>query len=128
MEIVNAVGRRKTSVARVFIKKGKGKITINGKDYKEYFTVPMLQNEVTEPFGVIEVGSNYDVTVNAQGGGIKGQSEATKLGIARALVKINEEYKPALKAKGLLTRDSRAVERKKPGLRKARRASQFSKR
>jgi small subunit ribosomal protein S9 len=128
MEIINAIGRRKAAVARVFLKKGKGKITINGKDYKDYFSIAMHQNQVTAAFDVIAVGSDYDVTVNAKGGGITGQAEATKLGIARALVKINAENKPALKEKGLLTRDSRKVERKKPGLRKARKRSQFSKR
>jgi small subunit ribosomal protein S9 len=128
MEIINAVGRRKASVVRAFLKKGKGRITINGKDYKVYFPIAMLQNQVTAPFEVIPVGAEYDITLNAAGGGTTGQAEAAKLAIARALVKINAEYKPALKEKGLLTRDSRAVERKKPGLRKARRATQFSKR
>lgn len=128
MEVINAIGRRKAAVARVFFKKGKGKITVNGKDYKEYFAVPMHQNQVTAPFEIVSIGGDYDVTVNASGGGITGQAEATKLGIARAIVKINAEHKPALKEKGLLTRDSRKVERKKPGLRKARKRSQFSKR
>lgn len=128
MELINAVGRRKASVVRAFLKKGKGKITINGKDYKEYFSIPMLQNQVTAPFEVIPVGGDFDITLTAAGGGTTGQAEAAKLAIARALVKVNAEYKPALKDKGLLTRDSREVERKKPGLRKARRATQFSKR
>ncbi|MBC8045300.1 MAG: 30S ribosomal protein S9 [Fimbriimonadaceae bacterium] len=128
MEIINAVGRRKASVVRAFLRKGKGKITVNGKDYKDYFKIPMLQNQVTLPFEVIAVGGDYDITLNAKGGGTTGQAEAAKLAIARALVKINAEHKPALREKGLLTRDSRVVERKKPGLRKARKKSQFSKR
>ena len=128
MEQINAVGRRKSAVARIFLNKGKGNITVNGKDYKEYFSVGQLHHEVMLPLQTINVGGEYDITVNAVGGGITGQAEAIKLAIARALVKLNAENKPALKAKGLLTRDSRIVERKKPGLRKARRASQFSKR
>ncbi len=128
MESINAVGRRKAAVVRVILGKGKGKITINGKDYKDYFTISMLQDKIVEPLEVVEMMKSFDIIVNASGGGIKGQAEAVRLGIARALVKADEELKPALKAKGLLTRDSRKVERKKYGLRKARRATQFSKR
>ena len=128
METINAVGRRKAAVVRVFITKGKGNITVNGKDFKEYFPIQMLQAKLLQPLEVINVVGEYDITLNATGGGIKGQAEAAKLGIARVLVKLNAENKPALKAEGLMTRDSRTVERKKYGLRKARRATQFSKR
>lgn len=128
MEIINAVGRRKNAVARIFLKKGKGNITVNGKDYKEYFSVVHLLHNITEPLETVNMRNDFDIVINATGGGVKGQAEAVKMGIARALVKLNEELKPALKAKGLLTRDSRMVERKKFGLHKARRATQFSKR
>jgi small subunit ribosomal protein S9 len=128
MEQINAVGRRKSAVVRVFLNKGKGSIIVNGKDFKDYFVIGQLQHDVTKPLEVINVVGEYDIVVNAKGGGIKGQAEAIKLAIARALVKINPDSKPALKAEGLLTRDSRVVERKKYGLRKARRATQFSKR
>lgn len=128
MENINAVGRRKAAVVRVFLTKGKGKITVNGKDFKEYFPIEMLQAKLLQPLQVLNVAGEFDLTLNATGGGVKGQAEAAKLGIARVLVKLNEENKPALKAEGLLTRDSRKVERKKYGLRKARRATQFSKR
>ncbi len=128
MDFINAIGRRKTAVARIFLKKGKGSITVNGKDIKEYFTVPYLLHQATESLNAVNLSGDFDITINASGGGIKGQAEAIKMGIARALVKINEELKPELRKNGLLTRDSRMVERKKPGLRKARRASQFSKR
>jgi len=128
MEVVNAVGRRKASVARVFLKKGKGNITINKKDYKEYVSVDHIRLAVEEPFKVLDVTGSYDVTVNVRGGGVKGQAEAIRLGIARAFVKLDEENKPALKAEGLMTRDARVVERKKYGRRKARKIAQFSKR
>ncbi len=128
MEIINAVGRRKNAVARIFLKKGKGNITVNGKDYKEYFSVVHLLHNITEPLDTVNMRNDFDIVINATGGGVKGQAEAVKMGISRALVKVNEELKPALKAKGLLTRDSRMVERKKFGLHKARRATQFSKR
>jgi small subunit ribosomal protein S9 len=124
----NAVGRRKEAVTRVFLSKGEGKITINGKDYKTYFPLVYLQNQVEAPLKSIDSADKFDVTVNAKGGGVKGQAEAVKLGIARALLKVNTEYRPALKEAGLLTRDSRAVERKKPGKKKARKSFQFSKR
>ncbi|HTB52969.1 MAG TPA: 30S ribosomal protein S9 [Ferruginibacter sp.] len=124
----NAVGRRKEAVTRVFLSKGEGKITINGKDYKDYFSLVYLQNQVEAPFKTVEVADKFDIVVNAKGGGIKGQAEAIKLGIARVLLEVNPEYRPALKAAGLLKRDPRSVERKKPGLKKARKSFQFSKR
>lgn len=124
----NAVGRRKEAVTRVFISKGNGAITVNGKDYKEYFTLPYLQNEVILPLNTIQAADKFDVVINAVGGGVKGQAEAAKLGIARALLEIDAEFRPALKAASLLTRDSRVVERKKFGKKKARRSFQFSKR
>ena len=124
----NAVGRRKEAVTRVFLTKGEGKITINGKEYKNYFPLVYLQNQVESPFKTIEATDKFDVVVNAKGGGVKGQAEAVKLGIARALLLVNPEYRPALKAAGLLKRDPRAVERKKPGKKKARKSFQFSKR
>jgi len=124
----NAVGRRKEAVTRVFLSKGEGKITVNDKDYKDYFNLPYLQNQVELPLKTIESSDKFDVKVNAAGGGIKGQAEAIKLGIARALLEVNPELRPVLKAAGLLRRDPRAVERKKPGRKKARRSYQFSKR
>ena len=124
----NALGRRKAAVTRVFLTKGDGSITINGKDYKTYFPLIYLQNQVEAPFKKIEAVDKFDVVVNATGGGVKGQAEAVKLGIARALLQVNPEYRPALKDAGLLTRDPRSVERKKPGKKKARKSFQFSKR
>jgi small subunit ribosomal protein S9 len=124
----NAVGRRKEAVTRVFLSKGEGKITINDKDYKEYFSLIYLQNQVEMPLKTVELSDKYDVKINATGGGMKGQAEAAKLGIARALLEVNPEFRPALKAAGLLRRDPRSVERKKPGRKKARRSFQFSKR
>ncbi|MBS1915070.1 MAG: 30S ribosomal protein S9 [Bacteroidetes bacterium] len=124
----NAIGRRKEAVTRVFLSKGEGKITINDKDYKEYFTLDYLQNQVVLPLKTVEVADKFDVKINAAGGGMKGQAEAAKLGIARALLEVNAEFRPALKAAGLLRRDPRSVERKKPGRKKARRSYQFSKR
>ncbi len=124
----NAVGRRKEAVTRIFLSKGQGKITVNGKDYKTYFPLVYLQNQVEAPLKTVESTDKFDVVVNATGGGVKGQAEATKLGIARALIELSPDYRPALKAAGLLKRDPRAVERKKPGRKKARRSFQFSKR
>jgi small subunit ribosomal protein S9 len=124
----NAVGRRKAAVTRVFITKGEGKVTINDKDYKTYFPLVYLQNQVELPLKTIEAAGKFDVVINATGGGVKGQAEAAKLGIARALLEVNPEFRPALKAAGLLHRDPRVVERKKPGKKKARRSYQFSKR
>jgi small subunit ribosomal protein S9 len=124
----NAVGRRKEAVTRVFLSRGEGKIIINDKDYKQYFSLVYLQNQVELPFKTIEGTDKYDVKINAAGGGMKGQAEAAKLGIARALLEVNPEWRPVLKAAGLLRRDPRSVERKKPGRKKARRSYQFSKR
>jgi len=128
MEIINTLGRRKTSVARVYLKKGTGSVIVNDKDYKEFFPVAMLQSKIQQPFNLTETAGQYDVKVNVVGGGINGQAEAIRLGISRALVKVSEEMKPALKAEGLMTRDPRMVERKKPGQPKARKKFQFSKR
>jgi small subunit ribosomal protein S9 len=124
----NAVGRRKQAVTRVFLSKGDGKITINEKDYKDYFSLVYLQNQVELPMKTVEGTDKFDVKINAVGGGMKGQAEAAKLGIARALLEVTPEWRPILKAAGLLRRDPRSVERKKPGRKKARRSFQFSKR
>jgi len=124
----NAVGRRKEAVTRVFLSKGDGKITVNGKDYKTYFPLVYLQNQVEAPLKLSELIGKYDILINAAGGGVKGQAEAAKLGISRALIDLNPELRPVLKAAGLLKRDPRSVERKKPGRKKARRSFQFSKR
>jgi small subunit ribosomal protein S9 len=128
MEIINGLGRRKAAVARVYLKKGKGSVTINNKDYKEYFPVIHIQGKVMEPLNVVEVASDYDVKVNVKGGGVKGQAEAVRLGIARALCKVNQDYREPLKAAKLVSRDARVVERKKYGKPKARKSFQFSKR
>lgn len=122
------VGRRKSSIARVYLKSGKGKVTINGKDLKDYFPLTFMQDALLLPLRTLNMEDKFDVTINVKGGGVKGQTEAIKLGIARALVKADEENKPALKKEKLLTRDARVVERKKTGLRKARKREQFSKR
>ena len=124
----NGVGRRKEAVKRVFISRGTGTITVNDKDYKTYFPLVYLQNQVERPLKTIEAADKFDVKINAAGGGLKGQAEAAMLGIARALVETNPELRPALKAAGLLKRDPRSVERKKFGKKKARRSFQFSKR
>jgi small subunit ribosomal protein S9 len=124
----NGVGRRKEAVTRVFISKGDGKITINDKDYKTYFPLVYLQNQVERPLKTVDVVNKYDIKINAAGGGVKGQAEAAMLGIARVLLELNPEFRPALKAAGLLKRDPRSVERKKFGHKKARRSYQFSKR
>jgi small subunit ribosomal protein S9 len=126
--IINTVGRRKTSVARVYLKQGKGEVTINDRPLKEYFPSQILQIKVRQPFSTLEQTEAYDVKVKVHGGGITGQAEAVRMGIARALCEWNPENRPALKKEGFLTRDSRMVERKKPGRRKARRRFQFSKR
>ena len=123
-----AVGRRKEAVTRVFLSKGTGAITVNNKDYKTYFPLVYLQNQVEQALKAVEGSDKFDVKVNATGGGVKGQAEAVKLGIARALLEVSADYRPALKAAGLLKRDPRSVERKKPGRKKARRSFQFSKR
>lgn len=128
MEVINAIGRRKSAVARVYVSKGTGKITINKRDITEFFPSAILQYVVKQPLLQLDAVEKYDIKANLDGGGFTGQSQALRLAIARALVKINAEDKKALKDKGFLTRDSRAVERKKPGQPKARRRFQFSKR
>jgi small subunit ribosomal protein S9 len=128
MEIINATGRRKTSVARVYVTPGKGDIRVNARDLKEYFLSEIHQTLVKQPLVALKAETQYDVTINVEGGGIKGQAEAVRLGIARALVLFSAENKPTLRKEGFVTRDSRMVERKKPGRRKSRRKFQFSKR
>ena len=128
MELINAIGRRKAAVARVYVSLGSGKITINKRDIATYFPSSILQYIVRQPLNTLEVVEKYDIKINLKGGGFKGQSEAARLAIARALVKINPEDKKALRAEGFITRDSRSVERKKPGQPKARKRFQFSKR
>jgi small subunit ribosomal protein S9 len=128
MEVINTLGRRKTSVARVYLTKGKGNVTVNKRDYKEFFPVAVLQSKIVQPFALTDTVDQYDVKVNVSGGGINGQVEAIRLGISRALVEIDAENKPLLKEEGLMTRDPRMVERKKPGQPKARKKFQFSKR
>ena len=128
MEVINALGRRKSAVARVYVSEGAGKITINGRDIETYFPSSILRYIVLQPLNKLEVAEKYDIKVNLDGGGFKGQAEALRLAIARALGKINPEDKAALKAEGFMTRDAREVERKKPGQPKARKHFQFSKR
>lgn len=128
MDNFNATGRRKTSVARVYVTPGKGDITVNARDLKEYFLSEIHQTMVKQPLLALKAENQYDVSINVEGGGIKGQAEAIRLGISRALVLSNAENKPTLRKEGFVTRDSRMVERKKPGRRKARRKFQFSKR
>ncbi len=128
MEIINALGRRKSSVARIYMTEGTGKITINKRDLTEYFPSPILQFVVKQPLALLDAVEKYDIKVNLYGGGFTGQSQALRLAIARALVKVNADDKKALRAEGFMTRDSRSVERKKPGQPKARRRFQFSKR
>jgi len=128
MEITNSLGRRKNAVARVYLQKGKGNITINNRELKEYFPSEVLISTVMKPLKLTETDKSFDVKVNVNGGGISGQAGAVSLGISRALVEIDENHKPTLKAEGLMTRDPRMVERKKPGQKKARKKFQFSKR
>ena len=128
MSTVHKIGRRKTSVARVYVRPGSGNITINKKDSKEYFGTDVLVYKINQPFLLTETVGQYDVTVNVFGGGITGQAEAIRMGLSRALCDINEEFRGLLKPHGLLTRDARMVERKKPGQKKARKRFQFSKR
>ena len=128
MSVTNTSGRRKTAVARIYLKEGNGTITVNGKDHKEYFPTLPLQYIVNQSFEVSESVGKFDVTVNVNGGGVKGQAEAVRLAIAKAIVELDAEKKPALRAKGLMTRDMRMVERKKPGRKKARKKFQFSNR
>jgi len=128
MEFINATGRRKTAIARVYLKDGNGVITVNGRDSKEYFPTSVLQYIIQQPFEITSLTGRYDINVNLTGGGITGQAEALRLGISRALIKVNPELRKALKDKGLLRRDPRMVERKKPGQPGARKRFQFSKR
>jgi small subunit ribosomal protein S9 len=128
MSVTNTSGRRKTAVARIYLKEGNGTITVNGKDYKEYFPTLPLQYIVNQAFIVSAVEGQFDVNVNVAGGGVNGQAGAVRLAIAKAIVELDAERKPALRAKGLMTRDNRMVERKKPGRAKARKKFQFSKR
>ena len=128
MEMINATGRRKASIARVYLTKGEGKITINGKALEVYFPSSHISNKVLEPLKTVEVENLYNLNINVKGGGFKGQAEAIRMGLSRALVKLNEEFRPALKVKKYLTRDARVVERKKYGKPKARKSFQFSKR
>ena len=128
MEVINALGRRKAAIARVYVKEGSGKIVINKREIETYFPSSLLQYVVKQPLNKLGVTELYDININLQGGGFKGQSEAARLGIARALVKIKPEDKPALRSEGFMTRDPREVERKKPGRPKARKRFQFSKR
>ncbi|MEL6721382.1 MAG: 30S ribosomal protein S9 [Bacteroidota bacterium] len=129
MEMINSIGRRKASVARVYLMKGEGKIMVNGKDYKEYFPQKHIQSKVIEPFQTVEIDSNiYDLKINVNGGGFKGQAEAVRMAISRSLVKLSEDFRKPLKDKKYLTRDARQVERKKYGKPKARKSFQFSKR
>ena len=128
MQTINATGRRKSAIARVYLKQGSGNISINGRDYKEYFPVFHMQGAITQPLEEVQVTALYDVVATVVGGGVKGQAEAVRLGIARALTEVNAEFRAPLKARKFLTRDPRAVERKKYGQPKARRRFQFSKR
>ena len=128
METIHTIGRRKASVARIYLNKGKGAISINKKDYKDFFPVEGLQKKVLQPFSILDLEGKFDVKVNVNGGGNTGQADAIKLAIARALCELDLENRPALKAEGLLTRDPRVVERKKPGQKKARKKFQWVKR
>ena len=128
MDTIHTIGRRKASVARIYMSKGKGVITVNKKDYKDFFSVEVLQKKVVQPFSALELEGKFDVKANVNGGGNTGQADAIKLAIARALCKLDVENRPALKAEGLLTRDPRVVERKKPGQKKARKKFQWVKR
>lgn len=128
MDTINAIGRRKASVARIYLRQGSGSIKINGKEVAEYFPQKHIENKVRQPLQTVDVANLYDLTVNVKGGGFKGQAEAIRMAIARALVKINEEYRSPLKSEKFLTRDARVVERKKYGKPKARKSFQFSKR
>ena len=128
MEVINTIGRRKAAIARVYVSEGKGQIIVNGRDFKDYFPDKQLHYVVEQPLHLLDLRDNYDIKVNLDGGGMTGQAEALRLGITRALIKINPDYKPALRAEGFVTRDPRVVERKKPGQPKARKKFQFSKR
>ena len=128
MEVIHKIGRRKTSVARVYMSEGKGNITVNKKDYSDFFSTSALQYKILQPFNLTETKDKFDLSVSVKGGGVNGQAEAIRLAISRALVEFNEEFKHTLKSEGLMTRDPRMVERKKFGQKKARKKFQFSKR
>lgn len=128
MEVISTIGRRKAAIARVYMSEGKGQITVNNRDFKDYFPDKQLHYIVEQPLNLLEVKGNYDIKVNLDGGGMTGQAEALRLAISRALIKVNPEYKAALRAEGFVTRDPRVVERKKPGQPGARKKFQFSKR
>ena len=128
METVNAIGRRKSAIARIYVNEGKGKITVNDRAFEEYFPLQQTQNIIQQPLNLVEASNKYDIVVNLKGGGTTGQAEALRLALSRAMVKINPESKGALKAVKLMTRDPREVERKKPGQPGARKRFQFSKR
>lgn len=128
MEVISTIGRRKTAIARVIVKKGKGNIVVNNKDYKTFFKTPTLQYVVTQALNIAKLADKFDITAKIEGGGVNGQAEALRLAISRALVEYDAEVKPVLKAESLMTRDPRMVERKKPGQKKARKRFQFSKR
>jgi small subunit ribosomal protein S9 len=128
MEVINTIGRRKAAIARIYMSEGKGQIIVNNRDFKEYFPDKQLHYVVEQPLNLLELRDKYDIKVNLDGGGMTGQAEALRLAISRALIKINPDYKPALRAEGFVTRDPRVVERKKPGQPKARKKFQFSKR
>lgn len=128
METIHTIGRRKTSVARIYMSEGKGNVTVNNRDAKDYFTTGTLLYKLNQPFSLVNMEGKFDVKVNVSGGGITGQVEAVRLAISRALCKLDEENRSALKVEGLMTRDPRMVERKKPGQKKARKKFQFSKR
>ena len=128
MEVIHKIGRRKTSVARVYMSKGKGNITVNKKTYSDFFSTATLQYKILQPFNLTETKDKFDLSVSVKGGGVNGQAEAIRLAISRALVEFNEEFKAVLKSEGLMTRDPRMVERKKFGQKKARKKFQFSKR
>lgn len=128
MDIIHTIGRRKEAVARIYLSQGKGNITVNGKDFKEYFPVDTMQYKLEQPFKTADLSGKFDVKVNVDGGGTTGQAEAIRLAISRALCEFNPENRPALKSQALLTRDARVVERKKPGQKKARKQFQWVKR
>mgnify|MGYP000423773911 FL=1 len=128
MEVIHKIGRRKTAVARVYVSEGKGNITVNGKDFKSYFSTATLQYKVNQPLTLTDNDGNFDININVYGGGVTGQAEAVRLAISRAMCEVNEENRGVLKPEGLLTRDPRMVERKKFGQKKARKKFQFSKR
>ena len=128
MDVIHTIGRRKASVARIYISKGKGNIIVNGKDYKEYFPIETLQYKINQPLNVVDLKGKFNIKVHVNGGGFNGQADAIKLAIARSLCEIDINYRPTLKSEGLLTRDSRVVERKKPGQKKARKKFQWVKR